>query len=87
MTCDVCKLADIKCRCPREWYEIPANIHDLSYYLVNVCDFSVVALLAFLEKTWKWEDKFNEMREYDRLNGFVPNEISQNGVFSWVDKK
>tara|TARA_Y100000310_G_scaffold322776_1_gene382244 strand:- start:398 stop:595 length:198 start_codon:yes stop_codon:yes gene_type:complete len=49
----------------REWYESTANISDLSYYLVNVRDFSVKALLAFLEKTWKWENEFNEMREYN----------------------
>ena len=48
----------------REWYEDTENISELSYYLVNVKKFSLIALLAFLEKTWKWKNEFKEMLEY-----------------------
>jgi len=44
-----------------EWHEVYANVVAVARYLVEVEDWTAADLLDFLEKPWKWGEKWAEV--------------------------
>jgi hypothetical protein len=47
----------------QRWFEVYDNVRVLANWLVREQDYDTTDLLSYLEKPWKWEDEWREMRK------------------------